>query len=176
MNTLETETYPFIEISMACSNLAAMEKFWSDMFDGKVIFRGRMIGLPYSRMIACGITLAFREDPDFVAPPGPGKEFMFRNHLGFRVRNLDNAIKQLEKKGAQFILTPEIVRQLQQSRKDDGTKFLETEYVAEPLTLERIASGEFKIDVAIMAGPDNLWIELNQITEPQDTNWFPFAN
>lgn len=164
-----------MEISMACSNLLAMETFWQEMFDGKVIFRGRMMSQPYSRMIACGITFAFREDPDFVPPPGPGQEFMFRNHLGFRVRDLEAAIRQLEARGARFVLTPDIVRQLQQSKQGDGRKFLETDFVAAPLTTERIAAGEFKIDVAIMAGPDNLWIELNQIKEPGDTGWFPYG-
>jgi hypothetical protein len=24
-------------------------------------------------------------------------------------------------------------------------------------------------------GPDNLWIELNETTEPDDTSWFPYA-
>lgn len=173
MNPASEETYPFIEISMGCSDVGAMEEFWSRMFDGKVIFRGKMMGLAYSRMVACGITLSFRHNPEFVAPPGPGKEFMFFNHVGLRVKNLDNAIKELEARGAQFVLTPEIVRKYQQSKKEDGTKFLETDFIAPPLTAERIANGEFKIDVAILAGPDNLWIELNQVTEPRDTAWFP---
>lgn len=175
MNTAATETYPFIEVSMACSDIGAMEEFWTRLFDGKVIFRGQMMGQPFSRMIACGITLAFREDPAHVPPAGPGEEFMFRNHLGLRVRNLDDAIRDLEAKGARFVLTPEIVRQLQQSKQDDGRKFLVTDYIAPPLTEERIANGEFSIDVAILAGPDNLWIELNEIREPEDTGWFPYG-
>lgn len=174
MTATTTETFPFIEISMACSDLGAMESFWENMFDGKVIFRGKMMSQPYSRMIACGITLAFREDPSYVPPPGPGQEFMFRNHLGFRVRDLAEAIRQLESRGGKFVLTPDIVRQLQQSKQDNGRKFLETDFVAPPLTAERIAAGEFKIDVAIMAGPDNLWIELNEVREPEDTQWFPY--
>jgi hypothetical protein len=149
-----------------------MEAFWEQLFDAKPIFRGKMLGLPFSRIVVCGVTLVFREDPQFVAPPGPGQEFHFRNHLGLRVRNLDAAIADLERRGANFVLTPEKVRQFQQMRKDDGRKYLETDYVAAPLTHERLAQGEFKIDVAILAGPDNLWIELNEIHEPVDTGWF----
>ena len=168
------EEYPFIEIAQACSNVAEMEAFWCDMFDAKVIFRGTMLGFPFSRLIACGITLVFREDPQFQPPPGPGEEFQYRNHLGLRVRDLDAAIGELEARGANFVLTPEKVRQYQQMKKEDGGKFLETTYIAPPLTAERIADGEFNIEVAIMAGPDNLWIELNQIKEPADTGWFPY--
>lgn len=175
MTLAAEKTYPFIEVSMACSDAAAMEAFWHKMFAAKVLFRGRMMGHPFSRILACGITLVFREDPDFQAPPGPGREFNFCNHLGLRVTDLAAAIRDLEAKGAQFVLTPELVRQYQQTKKDDGAPFLVTDYIAPPLTAERIAAGEYAIDLAIMVGPDNLWIELNQITEPDDTSWFPFG-
>lgn len=173
MNTDDAAIYPFMEVSMSCSDVAAMEVFWVDMFDAKVIFRGRMMGQPYSRILACGITLAFRQDPDFQPPPGPGEEFLFRDHLGLRANDLEATIARLEARGARFVLTPEIVRELQKKKDDDGGAFLETDYIAPPLTAERIADGEFSMDVAIMVGPDNLWIEINQITEPADTNWFP---
>lgn len=168
-----TEEYPFIEVSMACSNLAEMELFWERMFSGKVIFRGKMMGFPFNRMIVCGITLVFIEDPEYKAPPGPGQEFMFRNHLGLRVKDLEKTVEELQAKGANFVLTPQKVREFRQMQQDDGRKCLETEYIAPPLTAERIANGEFKMDVAIMSAPDNLWIELNQIQEPEDTHWFP---
>jgi len=100
---------------------------------------------------------------------------MFRNHLGLRVKNLEKAIQELEAKGANFVLTPQKVREFQQMQQDDGRKFLETDFIAAPLSAERVANGEFKIDVAIMSAPDNLWIELNQIQEPEDTQWFPYG-
>ena len=165
--------YRFMEVSMGCSDIKAQEAFWQRMFDGKVVFRGRMDGQPFSRMVVCGISLAFREDPDFKAPPGPGQEWSFRNHLGLRVDDLDKAVADLEARGAQFVLTPARVRELQKLSMDNGRKFLETEYIGPPLTAERIAAGEFRIDVAIMVGPDNLWVELNEIREPEDTDWFP---
>jgi catechol 2,3-dioxygenase-like lactoylglutathione lyase family enzyme len=165
--------YPFIEVSLACSDAAKMERFWQDMFDGQTIFRGRMLGYPFVRMIACGITLVFREYPGFEPPPGPGKEFRFENHLGLRVPDLEQAIADLEARGAQFVLTPAKVREFQKMRKDDGQKYLETDYMAPPLTAERLAAGDFRIDVAILVGPDNLWVELNEIHEPDDTQWFP---
>jgi len=167
------ETYPFIEVAMACSNVSKMEEFWCDMFDGKVIFRGSMMGDPFSRMVACGITFVFREDKSFNPSPGLGQEFHFHNHLGLRVNNLDEAIQELSAKGAQFALTPEMVRHFQQSKNKDAKPLLQTDYIAPPLTAERIAAGEFKIDVAILVGPDNLWIELNEVKEPADTGWFP---
>ena len=163
----------FMEVSMACSDVEAMEKFWVDFFDAKVLFRGKMSQQAFSRIIACGQTLVFREDPNFVAPPGPGKEWEYRNHLGLRVDDLDAAVEALEAKGAHFTLTPARVRELQKSTTSDGKKFLETTYICPPLDAERIAAGEFRIDVAIMVGPDNLWVELNEVKEPDDTQWFP---
>ncbi len=173
-------SYRFMEVSMACASVEVQERFWTEMFGGQVLFRGNMAGLPFSRMIACGVTLVFREDPDFPTPPGPGQEFHFRNHLGLRVDDLDAAIADLESRGAHFVLTPAIVRQMQQKKlegegEDAGPqrKWLETTFIAPPLTRERIDSGEYKHEVAIMVGPDNLWIELNEVKEPEDARWFP---
>jgi hypothetical protein len=170
------ESYRFMEVSMACSSIEEQEKFWIEMFGGQVLFRGKMAGHPFSRMIACGVTLVFREDPEFPAKPGPGQEFHFREHLGLRVDDLDKAIADLESRGAHFVLTPAIVRQMQQKKlegAESGRKWLETDFIAPPLTRERIDSGEYKHEVAIMVGPDNLWIELNEVKEPEDARWFP---
>ena len=114
MQPASAEFYPFIEVSLACTDVDEMEKFWVDMFDGKVIFRGKMMGQRFSRIIVCGVTLAFREDPDMPVPPGPGQEFHFRNHLGLRVTDLEAAIARLEGRGAKFAMTPAMVRQFQQ--------------------------------------------------------------
>lgn len=165
--------YAFIELSLACSSCDAQEKFWTEVFGGEVIFRGKMMGQPFTRLMVCGISLIFREDPAFVPPPGPESERLYRDHLGLRVRDLDAAIADLESKGVRFVLTPAIVRQFQQKKQDDGRKYLETDYVKPPLTPERMAAGEFRHDVAIALGPDNLWIELNEIKEPADTRWYP---
>ena len=166
--------YDFIELSYACSSVEAQETFWAEYFGGEAIFRGRLMGQPFARMMVCGVSLVFREDPDFVAPAGPGEELAYRNHIGLRVDDLDAAIAELEAKGAEFTLTPAKVRELQQARRDpDDAALIETTFIAPPLTRARIDAGEFVRDVAILVGPDNLWVELNQITEPDDTRWYP---
>jgi catechol 2,3-dioxygenase-like lactoylglutathione lyase family enzyme len=165
--------FRFMEVSMACTDVEAMERFWVQMFDGKVLFRGLMAGQPFSRMIACGVTLVFRQDPAMAVPPGPGEESQYRNHLGLRVDDLDRAIGELEARGARFTLTPAMVRQFQQKRDAQTGAFLQTTYIAPPLTRERIAAGEYRHEVAIFPGPDNLWIELNEVREPEDAHWFP---
>jgi catechol 2,3-dioxygenase-like lactoylglutathione lyase family enzyme len=163
----------FIEVSMACSDAALQEAFWVEMFDAKVIFRGRMEGQRFSRIVVAGVSLVFREDPAFEAPPGPGRERSFRAHLGLRVPHLDEAIRALEARGARFVLKPDEVRRLQRSKGADDNPLLEIDYIASPLTAPRIAAGDFRHDVAIFVGPDNLWVELNEIREPTDTGWYP---
>ena len=162
-----------MEISLASRDIQAQEDFWVRMFDAKVIFRGKMMSQPFTRILACGITFIFREDPELVLPPGPGVERQYRQHLGLRVENLERSIADLEAKGAKFVMTPALVRQYQQAKQSTGAKQFETDYIAAPLTRERISAGEFKHDVAILAGPDNVWIELNEIQEPADTQWYP---
>ena len=165
--------YRFMEVSYASRDIQAQEDFWVRMFDAKVIFRGKMVSQPFTRILACGITLIFREDKELQLPPGPGAEFAFREHLGLRVENLDRAIAELEAKGAKFVMTPAIVKQFQKGKQQSGAPMLETGFIAPPLTRERIAAGEFRHDVAILVAPDNVWIELNEIKEPEDTQWYP---
>ena len=166
------QPFRFMEVSMACTHVQTMEDFWVRMFDGQVLFRGLMAGQPFSRIIVCGVTLVFRQDPERVVPPGPGVESQYNNHLGLRVESLDAAIAALEAKGAKFVVTPALVRQWQQRTEPNAGKFLQTTFIAPPLTRERIDRGEYRHDVAIFVGPDNLWVELNEITEPADTQWF----
>lgn len=165
--------YRFMEVSLASRDVRVQEEFWIRMFDAKVIFRGKMMSQPFTRILACGITLIFREDPELVLPPGPGVENQYRQHLGLRVDDLDAAIAELEAKGAKFVMTPALVRQYQQAKQSSGRPQLETDFIAPPLTRERITAGEFRHDVAIFVAPDNLWIELNAIKEPADTQWYP---
>ena len=165
--------YRFIEVSLASRDVQAQEDFWVKMFDAKVIFRGRMMSQPFTRIIACGITLIFREDPQLALPPGPGEERQFRQHLGLRVDDLEASIAELEAKGAKFVMSPALARQYQKTKQDSGATFFETTFIAPPLSRERITAGEFRHDVAIFVGPDNVWIELNDIKEPADTQWYP---
>ena len=163
----------FIEVSMPCSNIHEQEAFWTGLFDAKVIFRGRMNGWPFTRIIVAGVSLVFREEENFEIPPGPDDEFNFCRHLGIRVADLNEAIENLKARGAKFVLTPDDVRQLQERRQEDGRPLLEVDYIAPPLNATRITEGEFKHDVAILVGPDNLWVELNQIKQPVDAPWYP---
>lgn len=165
--------FKFIEVSLASRDVKAQEDFWIAMFGAKVIFRGKMASQPFTRLLACGISLIFREDPDLVLPPGPGEESQYRQHLGLRVHELDAAIAELQAKGARFVMTPASVRKAQQATLPSGARYLETSYIAPPLTRARITAGEFRHDVAILVGPDNVWIELNAILEPADTQWYP---
>ncbi len=50
-------------------------------------------------------------------------------------------------------------------------RFMDVSMACQPAS--RIASGGHRHDVAIFPGPDNLWIELNEVHEPPDAQWFP---
>lgn len=166
--------YRFMEVALPTRDVTAQEEFWVRMFDARVLFRGRMMGQPFVRILACGITLIFREDPGLELPPGPGDEIDFLHHLGLRVDDLGAAVAELESRGARFVFTPanaaDYFRRWQQR---PGGAAIETGYIAPPLTRERITAGEYRHAVAILAAPDNLWIELNELREPPDTGWYP---
>ncbi len=166
------DRFIFMEVARPCSDCAAQEAFWTELFDAEVLFRGRVGGDRFLRLRACGATLVFTEDPTFEAPPGPGAERHFRAHLGLRVADLDAAMAVLHARGAHFVVTPAMVADWLASRDETAEPFFLTEYIAAPLSRARIDAGEYTHQVAILQGPDNLWIELNEITEPHDTSWY----
>jgi hypothetical protein len=161
--------YSFMEVSLACSDCEEMARFFEQMFDGKVIFRGRMLGEPFVRIIANGITYVFRQQTDFAAP---GLDFALRNHLAVRVSSLEKSVAELKERGANFVLDPDMVKEMQKKRTEGGTPMLEMTYVAEPLNLETLAGSGYKNDVAIFEGPDHLYIELNEVELPPGAEWF----
>lgn len=163
-----------MEVALGTRDVQAQEAFWVRMFDAKVLFRGHMMGQPFVRLLACGITLIFRQAPDLPLPPGPDDELDFLQHLGLRVDDLAAAIADLQARGARFVFTPaNALHYVQRWQARPGGAAVQTSYIAAPLTRERIAAGEYRHDVAILVGPDNLWIELNQVREPSDTGWYP---
>ena len=48
---------------------------------------------------------------------------------------------------------------------------MQTTFVAPPLTLETLHEGGYRHDVAILEGPDRLWIELNEVHMPPGVDW-----
>ena len=158
------------EVALPCSDPQVMEHFFVRMFDAHVLERGPA----HCALSVGGIVLRLRRAADFRAPPGPGAERGFLNHLGWRVDDLEAAIADLTARGAHFVVTPALVRQWRAAAGEAGG-FVDTHFIAPPLTRARIDAGEFTHEVALLAGPDNLWIELNEVHEPPDVNWFAEA-
>lgn len=161
--------YRFMEVSLACSDCDEMTRFFERMFDARVIFRGRMMGEPFVRIVACGITFIFRQQTNWAAR---ADDPAFRNHLGLKVADLAGAIAELRARGATFVLDPAMVGRLQKGRTEGGVPMLETTYVAPPLALERLAESGYRHDVAILEGPDRLYVELNEVHMPTGVDWF----
>ena len=159
----------FVELSLPCASAAAQERWWTDLFDAQVLFRGTVLGHPYCTLRVAGVNLVFREDPDFEPPPGPGHERHYRFHVGLRVADLAASIAALQAKGAQFTLTPEMVKAFQTP---GAPSPVQTSYIAPPLTRARIDAGEWRHQVAFLVAPDNLWVELNEVEAPEDAPWY----
>lgn len=169
-------TARLMEIVLPCSDLGATEAFFAHMFDARTLVRGRDADAdaPFCLLAVGGVTLRFIQVAGFQPPPGPGTERTFLNHVGFRVDDLEAALAELSARGARFVVTPALVRQWRASA-GGGAGFVDTHFIAPPLTRARIDAGEFTHEVAILAGPDNLWIELNEVHEPPDVRWFAEA-
>lgn len=160
--------WAMFEVALPTVDCAAQEEFWRRMFDARTLFRGAVGGDRFVRLAVADLTLVFTETSSTPALPADDR---FRHHLGLRVADLAAAITELEARGARFVLTPASARALASSG-EEGAPFFRTDYIAPPLSRARIDAGEYRHAVAIIAAPDGLWVELNEVHEPPDTDWY----
>ncbi len=161
--------FVLFEMAFATRDCAAQEAFWRRFFDAEVLFRGQVGGDRFVRLRVADATLVFTESPDL--PPSPTADARFRQHIGLRVADVEAAIAHLEARGARFALTPASVRAMLAGGAP-GADFFRTDHIAPPLTRDRIDAGEYRHAVAMLAAPDGLWVELNEVHEPPDTGWY----
>ncbi len=159
-----------MEVSLACSDAEQMADFFERMLGATTVLRGSIGGEPYVRVVLCGVTFVFRQDPSW---PGSPDDPRFRNHLGFKVDDLAAAVAELEQRGAQFVFKPDATPAWDRAAEADADEpFVRTTFVAPPLTLESLADGGYHHEVAILRGPDGLLIELNEVRLPAGVDWY----
>jgi catechol 2,3-dioxygenase-like lactoylglutathione lyase family enzyme len=152
------------EVQDVVADAAAAAAFFERMLDGIVLFRGRMMGLPFVKMKVGNLTLVLIEDPDAVLPADPYG--YVRRHLGFRVRNLEETMATLAARGAEFVVTPARVDEM---RRKGGADWVHIDEARAPLTPD--TSSRYRFRVAIFKGPGSMFIELNEMDLAPELDW-----
>jgi catechol 2,3-dioxygenase-like lactoylglutathione lyase family enzyme len=98
----------FDHVHVICGNIEKAQKFFEDIFDGKVFSRDEFRGFPIVRMKVKGVTLSLLGTDPYAGQLEPGNGSRGLDHFGFKVRDLENTVNDLKKKGVKVTLGPEV--------------------------------------------------------------------
>jgi catechol 2,3-dioxygenase-like lactoylglutathione lyase family enzyme len=93
-------------IHYVSNNMEEMVKYFESIFGGKEISRGEARGYPMIRMDVFGVTISFLGTDSGAKQLEPGKGLRGLDHIGFKVKNMDETLEELKKKGVKILLGP----------------------------------------------------------------------
>lgn len=89
-------------LHMICGNVEEGVQYFEKMFDGRVVSRGEIRGLPAIRVDVKGILVTVMGTAAGTGQLIPGKGSRGLDHFGFRVKDLVKTVEDLKKRGATF--------------------------------------------------------------------------
>jgi lactoylglutathione lyase len=104
-------TYQFYHLHVVSRDPQATAQYYRWMFDAKVIETVQPDGKPRIDVDLNGLAIyIFRAAPEDDLPPCPPGRYLGLDHFGLRVENLDEAVAELKKRGAEFTTEPVLMR------------------------------------------------------------------
>lgn len=98
----------FDHIHYVSKNIEEMAKYFERIFGGKEIGRTEARGYPMIRMDVFGVTISFLGTEPNAGQLEPGKGSRGLDHIGFRVKNMDETLEDLKKKGVRVAIGPNV--------------------------------------------------------------------
>ena len=95
-------------IHYVSNNIEAMAKYFEKVFGGKEIGRTEARGYPMIRMDVLGSTISFLGTESNAGQLEPGKGARGLDHIGFKVKNMEETLEDLKKKGVKVAIGPNV--------------------------------------------------------------------
>jgi catechol 2,3-dioxygenase-like lactoylglutathione lyase family enzyme len=95
-------------VHVMCQNVEEGVQYFKRVFDGKEVSREEVRGLPLVRVEVRGVPINLMGTGPGAGQLIPGKGSRGLDHFGFKVKDLDKTISDLQKKGAQVSLGPSV--------------------------------------------------------------------
>ena len=109
MEKLSQVKFTFAHVHLICRDYDAAKAFYRDMLDARCLFEGKGKNARIVIMELGGTCLHISEaeGDEGIEPPGKQRDKIWTRyglgHFGFRVDDLDEAIRELKSKGAEFV-------------------------------------------------------------------------
>jgi catechol 2,3-dioxygenase-like lactoylglutathione lyase family enzyme len=103
--------YSYDHIHLRSKNPMGLAQYFRKMFDAKIIESVQSDGQPRIDLDINGLAVFIaRVAPEVNMPPSPADPHLGLDHFGFRVDNLDEAVADLKRRGAEFAVEPYNIR------------------------------------------------------------------
>jgi lactoylglutathione lyase len=103
--------YKFDHIHLLSRDPRAAAEYYKKMFDAEIIESVQSDGKKRIDLDMGGVKIFILPvPPDKTMPEAPRDYYIGLDHFGLLVKNLDEAVNELKKKGAEFAVEPGVVR------------------------------------------------------------------
>jgi len=103
--------YTYDHIHLRTKNPQATIAYYQKMFDATPVSYVQSNGKPRLDLDLNGLTIFIAEVPtEATLPTAPSEPYIGLDHLGLRVDDLDAAVAELKRRGAQVIVEPKTIR------------------------------------------------------------------
>jgi len=86
-------------------------QYYHKMFDARIVESIQSDGQPRIDLDINGLTVFIaRVPPEATIPPAPVNPHLGLDHFGLRVDNLEDAVAELKRRGAEFAVEPRTIR------------------------------------------------------------------
>ncbi|MGH8058382.1 MAG: VOC family protein [Candidatus Entotheonellia bacterium] len=104
-------SYSYDHIHLRSRDPMGTAQYYHKMFDAKIVESIQSDGQPRIDLDLNGLTVFIaRVAPEANIPPAPTDPHLGLDHFGLRVDNMDEAVAELKRRGAEFVVEPRTIR------------------------------------------------------------------
>ena len=104
-------TYRYDHMHVRSRDVKKTAEYYHRMFDAKIVESIQSDGKPRTDLDLNGLTIFIAAvRPDAAVPPAPADAYVGLDHFGLRVDDMDDAVAELKRRGADFMMEPRTIR------------------------------------------------------------------
>ena len=104
-------TYRYDHMHLRSRDVKKTAEYYHQMFDARIVESIQSDGKPRTDLDLNGLTIFIAPVPlDAAVPPAPTEPYVGLDHFGLRVENMDEAVGELRRRGADFTMEPRTIR------------------------------------------------------------------
>jgi lactoylglutathione lyase len=104
-------TYRYDHMHVRSRDVKKTAEYYRDVFDAEIVESIQSDGKPRTDLDLNGLTIFIAHvASDAAVPPAPAEPYVGLDHFGLRVEDMDEAVAELKRRGARFMMEPRTIR------------------------------------------------------------------